>query len=78
MGSLGARRPPGASQPQRRIAPHALERFTQEMRQITRRAKRSSMAMTREERARDMRGWRSAVGVGEPPEVLRSHPRWGR
>jgi hypothetical protein len=72
MGSLGARRP------QRRMAPHALARFTQYMRQITRWAKRSNSETTREERAWDMQGWRNSGGVYEPPEVLRSLARWSR
>jgi hypothetical protein len=60
------------------MAPHTLVRFTLEKHQSTRQAKRSSSAMTGEERARDMWGWRSSVGICEPPEVLSSLTRWSR
>ncbi|MGB7620767.1 MAG: group II intron reverse transcriptase/maturase [Terriglobia bacterium] len=60
------------------IAPKALDRFKQRIREITRRAKGVSMETTMEELAPYMRGWRSYFGFCETPEVLIGLTRWGR
>jgi RNA-directed DNA polymerase len=60
------------------IAPKALDRFKQRIREITRRAKGVSMKTTIEELASYMRGWRSYFGFCETPEVLLSLTRWVR
>src|SRR5438552_4936194 len=60
------------------IAPQALERFKQRVREITRRAKGVSMKTTMEELAPYMRGWRSYFGFCETPEVLIYLTRWVR
>jgi RNA-directed DNA polymerase len=60
------------------IAPQALDRFKQRIREITRRAKGVSMTTTIEELAPYMRGWRSYFGFCETPEVLVSLTRWVR
>jgi RNA-directed DNA polymerase len=60
------------------IAPQALGRFKQRIREITRRAKGVSMKTTIEELAPFMRGWRSYFGFCETPEVLVSLTRWVR
>jgi RNA-directed DNA polymerase len=60
------------------IAPKALDRFKQRIREITRRAKGVSMQTTIEELAPFMRGWRSYFGFCETPEVLVSLTRWVR
>jgi RNA-directed DNA polymerase len=60
------------------IAPQALDRFKQRIREITRRAKGVSMTTTIEELAPYMRGWRSYFGFCETPEVLMSLTRWVR
>ncbi len=52
------------------IAPQALDRFKQRIREITRRAKGVSMKTTIEELAPFIRGWRSYFGFCETPEVL--------
>src|SRR5512138_1022042 len=52
------------------IAPKALERFKQRIREITRRAKSVSMETTMAELAPYMRGWRGYFGFCETPEVL--------
>ena len=54
----------------RAIAPKALDRFKQRIREITRRAKGVSMETTMAELAPYMRGWRSYFGFCETPEVL--------
>jgi RNA-directed DNA polymerase len=60
------------------IAPQALDRFKQRIREITRRAKGVSMTTTIEELAPYMRGWCSYFGFCETPEVLVSLTRWVR
>jgi RNA-directed DNA polymerase len=60
------------------IAPQAMDRFKQRIREITRRAKGVSMKTTIEELAPFMRGWRSYFGFCETPEVLVSLTRWVR
>jgi RNA-directed DNA polymerase len=62
----------------RMIAPKALDRFKQRIREITRRAKGVSMKTTMEELAPYMRGWRSYFGFCETPEVLIYLTRWVR
>jgi RNA-directed DNA polymerase len=60
------------------IAPKALDRFKQRVREITRRAKGVSMKTTMEELAPYMRGWRSYFGFCETPEILIGLTRWVR
>jgi RNA-directed DNA polymerase len=60
------------------IAPKALDRFKQRIREITRRATSVSMETTMEELAPYMRGWRSYFGFCETPEVLVGLTRWVR
>src|SRR5499427_4946650 len=60
------------------IAPKALDRFKQRIREITRRAKGVSMETTIGELAPYMRGWRSYFGFCETPEVLVGLTRWVR
>ena len=60
------------------IAPKAVDRFKQRIREITRRAKGVSMKTTMEELAPYMRGWRGHFGFCETPEVLIYLTRWVR
>jgi RNA-directed DNA polymerase len=60
------------------IAPKALDRFKQRIREITRRAKGVSMKTTMEELAPYMRGWCSYFGYCETPVVLQYLTRWVR
>ena len=62
----------------RTIAPKALDRFKQRVREITRRAKSVSIETTIGELAPYMRGWRSYFGFCETPEVLVYLTRWVR
>src|SRR6202140_824478 len=62
----------------RTIAPKALDRFKQRIREITRRAKSVSMKTTMEELAPYLRGWRGYFGFCETPEVLLALTRWVR
>src|SRR5499427_2132305 len=60
------------------IAPQALDRFKQRVREITRRAKGVSIETTMEELAPYMRGWRSYFGFCQTPDVLIGLTRWVR
>ena len=60
------------------IAPKALDRIKQRIRELTRRAKGVSMETTMAELAPYMRGWRSYFGFCETPEVLIGLTRWVR
>ncbi len=60
------------------IAPKALDRFKERIREITRRAKGVSMETTMEKLVPYMRGWRSYFGFCETPEVLIGLTRWVR
>ena len=60
------------------IAPKALDRFKQRIREVTRRAKGVSMETTIAELAPYMPGWRSYFGFCETPEVLIGLTRWVR
>src|SRR5215467_4127251 len=60
------------------IAPKALDRFKQRVREITRKAKSVSMETTMEELVPYMRGWRGYFGFCETPEVLIYLTRWVR
>jgi len=60
------------------IAPKALERFKQRIREITRQAKGVSIETTIEKLAPYMRGWRNYFGFCETSEVLRSLSSWVR
>src|SRR5881227_439488 len=62
----------------RMIAPKSLDRFKQQIREITRRAKGVSIETTIEELAPYMRGWRSYFGFCETPTVLLYLTRWVR
>src|SRR6202051_1835537 len=62
----------------RAIAPKALVRFKDRIREITRRAKGVSIKSTVEELARYMVGWRGYFGFCGTPEVLIYLTRWVR
>jgi RNA-directed DNA polymerase len=60
------------------IAPKALDRFKQRIREITRQAKSVSLKTTMDALAPYMRGWRNYFGFCETPEVLIGLTRWVR
>ena len=62
----------------RAIAPKALERFKDRIREITCRAKGVSIESTIKELARYLVGWRGYFGFCETPEVLVYLTRWVR
>jgi RNA-directed DNA polymerase len=60
------------------IAPQALDRFKQRVREITRRAKGVSIETTMAELAPYLRGWRGYFGFCETPDALVYLTRWVR
>ena len=68
----------GGPEVKRAIAPKALNRFRERIREITLRAKGVSIRTTMAELAPYMRGWRSYFGFCQTPEVLVYLTRWVR
>src|SRR5437773_7608141 len=62
----------------RRIAPKAVERFKERIREITRQAKGVSLETTMAKLAPYMRGWRGYFGFCETPDLLIQLTRWVR
>jgi RNA-directed DNA polymerase len=62
----------------RRIAPKAIARFKQRIREITRHAQSVSLKKTMAELVPYMRGWRGYFGFCETPELLINLTRWVR
>ena len=62
----------------RRIAPKAVERFKERIREITRQAKGVSLETTMAKLAPYMRGWRGYFGFCETPDMLIKLTRWVR
>src|SRR5580765_3509869 len=62
----------------RKIAPKAVERFKERIRDITRKAKSTSLDQTMAVLATYMRGWRGYFGFCETPDLLIQLTRWVR
>jgi RNA-directed DNA polymerase len=62
----------------RRIAPKAVERFKERIREITRQAKSVSLETTMATLAPYMRGWRGYFGFCQTPDLLIHLTRWVR
>src|SRR6266571_4049428 len=62
----------------RRIAPKAVQRFKERIREITRQAKGVSLETTIAKLAPYMRGWRGYFGFCETPDLLINLTRWIR
>jgi len=65
-------------EPKRKIAPKAMDRFKERVREITGKAKGVSMKQMMEELARYLRGWRGYFGFCETPWVLQNLDSWVR
>jgi RNA-directed DNA polymerase len=63
-------------QPKRRIAPKALARFTQKVRELTRRTRGISVETMVEQLSSYLRGWRGYFGFCQTPTVLRDLNSW--
>jgi RNA-directed DNA polymerase len=62
----------------RKIAPKALERFKERIREITIGGKGNNMEQVMDELARYMRGWRGYFGFCQTPSVLKHLDSWVR
>src|SRR5215472_2423240 len=67
-----------AETPKRRIAPKAVVRFKERVRELTSRTRGVSIEQMAEELARFLRGWIGYFGNCETPSVLRSLEEWTR
>jgi RNA-directed DNA polymerase len=67
-----------AKTPKRRIAPKAVVRFKERVRELTQRTRGVSTERMAEELARYLRGWIGYFGNCETPSVLRSLEEWTR
>src|ERR1700757_5017907 len=65
-------------EPKRRIAPKAVLRFKEKVRELTGRTRGVSTARMAEELARYLRGWLGYFGKCETPFVLEELERWFR
>lgn len=68
----------GGKQLKRKIAPKAVDRFKERVREITHQSRGRSMEKVMEELARYLRGWRGYFGFCETPAVLRDLDSWIR
>jgi RNA-directed DNA polymerase len=64
--------------PRRRIAPKAVDRFKERVRELTRRTRGISIERMAEDLSRYLRGWIGYFGKCETPSVLRGLERWTR
>jgi RNA-directed DNA polymerase len=64
--------------PKRRIAPKAVDRFKERVRELTRRMRGVSTERMAEELARYLRGWLGYFGKCETPSVLEGLEKWFR
>jgi RNA-directed DNA polymerase len=62
----------------RKIAPKAIHRFKERVREITAKSKGRSMEQVMEELAKYLRGWRAYFGFCETPSVLQRLDAWIR
>src|SRR5213593_4668715 len=62
----------------RKIAPKAIDRFKERVREITHKSRGRSMEKVMEELARYLRGWRGYFGFCETPSVLQRLDAWVR
>jgi RNA-directed DNA polymerase len=62
--------------PKRRIAPQALERFKEKIRELTRRTRGISLEQLATQLSRYLQGWRGYFGACETPSVLRALDSW--
>jgi RNA-directed DNA polymerase len=68
----------GRREPKRRIAPKALLRCKQRVRELTRRTRGMSLEQMTKELATYLRGWKGYFGFSQTPSVLRKLEEWIR
>ena len=67
-----------AGTPKRRIAPKAVARFKERVRELTRRTRGASIEQMAKDLARYLRGWIGYFGNCETPSVLQRLEKWSR
>jgi RNA-directed DNA polymerase len=65
-------------EPQRRIAPKAVQRFKEKVRELTRRTRGVSVEKMAEQLGRYLQGWQGHFGYCQTPSVLRDLDYWTR
>jgi len=65
-------------EPQRRIAPKAIQRFKDKVRELTRRTRGVNMEKLAEQLGRYLQGWQGYFGYCQTPSVLRDLDYWTR
>ena len=65
-------------EPKRRIAPKAVLRFKEKVRELTRRTRGVKVERMAEELSRYLRGWIGYFGQSQTPSVLQSLEEWTR
>ena len=68
----------GGKELKRKIAPKAIDRFKERIREITHKSRGRSMEQVMEELAPYVRGWRGYFGFCETPSVLKQLDSWIR
>ncbi len=68
----------GGREPKRRIAPKAIKRLKERIRELTRRSRGISLEQMVEEVSEYLRGWIGYFGYCEKPSVLRDIDAWIR
>jgi len=68
----------GRREPKRRIAPKAVLRGKQRVRQLTRRTRGMSLEQMTKDLATYLRGWKGYFGFSQTPSVLRKLEEWMR
>ncbi len=68
----------GGKELKRKIAPKAIDRFQERIREITHKGRGNSMEQVMEELARYVTGWRGYFGFCETPSVLKHLDSWIR
>lgn len=68
----------GGAEPKRRIAPKALLRYKQRVRELTRRTRGISLEQMTKELASYLRGWKSYFGYCQTPSVFARLDQWVR
>jgi RNA-directed DNA polymerase len=68
----------GGKSPKRRIAPKAIERFKERIRELTRQAKGQSLRQMVGPLGQYLRGWRTYFGINQTPSVTQTLDEWIR
>jgi RNA-directed DNA polymerase len=68
----------GGKSPRRRIAPKAIDRFKERIRELTRQAKGQSLRQMAVPLGRYLRGWRAYFGINQTPSVVKALDEWIR